>query len=114
MAHAGYGGATLAPVSGESAGLEDGRSVPESTNIASHPNPTAGMTTIEYLTTESGHTRLSIIDLRGVTLATLIDDDVAPGRNSVRFDASALPSGRYFILLETPSTRGMKVMQVER
>lgn len=76
------------------------------------PNPFNAMTLIDYELIENGQTRLTVMDMYGRNVATLVDGAIKPGRYAVSFDASTLPSGTYITILETPTIRMMRVMEV--
>ena len=78
------------------------------------PNPAGGMAEIEYEIVEEGRTRLAIVDLLGREVALLFDEEMAPGRYVVPFDASGLASGSYICMLRTPTERLSRVMVVKR
>jgi hypothetical protein len=80
---------------------------------APRPNPAVEITAINYETVEPGHTRLYITDMMGGRALTLLDEETTPGLNTVLFDASLLPSGSYFIILQTPSARAIQPLEVE-
>ncbi|MCA9785499.1 MAG: T9SS type A sorting domain-containing protein [Candidatus Cloacimonetes bacterium] len=70
---------------------------------ANTPNPFNPATLIHFSLEDAQHASLRIFDLRGRLVSSLLDGPQAPGAHSLRFDASALPSGTYLCLLETPS-----------
>ena len=76
------------------------------------PNPFNASTVIEYEVIENGHTRLFVMDLLGRTVSVLVDGVIEAGRYSVVFNASALPSGTYLYVLQTPTQRLLKLMEV--
>ncbi|MBI5645584.1 MAG: hypothetical protein HY962_01525 [Ignavibacteriae bacterium] len=78
------------------------------------PNPFNASTSIEYEVIERGATKLSVIDLLGRRVATLVDGPVEPGRHRVVFDASALASGSYALVLETPAHRRIRLIQLDK
>jgi hypothetical protein len=65
------------------------------------PNPANGVTEIEYSTREQGRVRLTITDLGGKVISTLVDENMEPGDYVVAFDASDLPTGVYVCRLIT-------------
>ncbi len=74
-----------------------GSPLPESYALyQNYPNPFNPGTTIRYALPAAAHVALSIHDILGQTVATLVDEDQAPGMHDVSFDASRLASGTYF------------------
>jgi len=65
-----------------------------------YPNPFNPSTTISYDLPVRARVKLVIYNLLGQEVATLVNDEQEPGRYSVNFDASGLPSGIYFYRLE--------------
>jgi len=70
-----------------------------------YPNPFNPTTAIPYTLDKAGQVRLTVFDVLGRTVATLVDDIQQTGLHSVRFDGSKLSSGVYFYTLETGSYR---------
>jgi len=70
--------------------------------LGNFPNPLTESTTIAYEVNERAPITLSIWNLTGNRVADLVDDMQAPGRYEHQFDASDLPSGTYFLRLQTP------------
>ncbi len=64
-----------------------------------YPNPFNPATTIHYTLPVSGFTTLRVFDLLGKEVAVLVNEKKDAGDYTVRFDASALPSGIYFYQL---------------
>jgi hypothetical protein len=81
--------------------------VPTSFSLAqNYPNPFNAGTTFEFTTARSGHAALTIIDLLGREVATVVDGELPAGRHTVRFEArvpdgqgTALASGTYLYRL---------------
>jgi hypothetical protein len=75
--------------------------------VQNHPNPFNPRTTIHFEIAETGPVRLTVHDLRGRRLATLVDEVRNAGPGDVVWEGlddrgRALSSGTYFIRLETP------------
>lgn len=90
-----------------SATLKVGRGArPESseaaTLIGNFPNPFPASTRIRYMLDEATPVTLSVWNLTGNRIAQLVDGVQEPGQHEVRFDAETLPSGTYFVRMETP------------
>ena len=67
---------------------------------APHPNPFNPVTTIRYGLAEEGLVRLTVYDVLGRRIAVLTDGIQTPGKHTVRFEASHLPSGLYFVIFD--------------
>lgn len=64
-----------------------------------YPNPFNPSTQITYFLPTSGGIKLSVYNLLGQEVATLVDIDQSIGQHSVTFDASRLASGTYLYVL---------------
>jgi hypothetical protein len=69
------------------------------------PNPFRSATTITFELGEAAPVRVSVWDVSGARVATLVDGTLPAGRHEARFAAGDLPSGVYFVQLVTPSAR---------
>ena len=67
------------------------------------PNPFNAQTVIRYELIEAGPTSLTVSDMLGRKVATLVDEMKDAGVYEARFDANAFASGIYFYYLSTPS-----------
>ena len=67
------------------------------------PNPFTGTTNIEYALPSDGPVRLEVYNSQGFPVATLADHAAKAGVYKIRWDASWLPSGVYFMRLFTKS-----------
>lgn len=72
------------------------------------PNPFNPRTALEFEIPEAGFTRLTIYDLSGRRVATLLDRHLKAGTQSIRFDGSQLASGVYLAVLEAAGARTMQ------
>jgi hypothetical protein len=64
-----------------------------------YPNPFNPRTSIGYRIQEEGFVSLKVYDLLGREVATLVNEEMRPGRYEQTFDASGLGSGVYFYRL---------------
>lgn len=60
-----------------------------------YPNPFNPSTTINFSVQQAGNVTMSVYNLLGQQVATLVDQKMQAGSHSVTFDASALSSGTY-------------------
>ncbi len=79
-----------------------------------NPNPTNGMIHIDIQTTETGRTQLQVMNLLGASVATISDGELKPGANSFDFNTAGLPSGSYFLLMQTPTARRLERIDVKK
>ncbi len=99
------------PVSVEDQGGELPTTIHLSQNF---PNPFNPVTTFEYTIDTRTQIKLSIYDVLGRRVATLVDAIQPASSYRVTFDASRLASGTYMYRLETPSkviTRSMVLLK---
>ena len=75
-----------------------------------YPNPFNPSTTIVYDVAKSGDVTLSVYNLLGQEVSTLVDGYQSAGRHTVSFDASHMASGTYFYILTSGSQRIVKKM----
>jgi hypothetical protein len=73
--------------------------------FASSPNPFNPATTLRFTLPASGHTTLTVYDLAGRAVATLLDRNLEIGAHVVPFDGSHLASGMYLAALESGNYR---------
>jgi parallel beta-helix repeat protein len=67
--------------------------------IQNYPNPFNAQTSIRYMLPEPGNVKLTIYDLLGRQVETVLDEYRRAGVHTVTFDASRLSSGVYFCRL---------------
>ena len=75
-----------------------------------YPNPFNPSTTIEFALDKTQHVTLSVYDLLGQEVRTLVDGVQPAARYSVSFDASDLASGAYLYALRTEEQTAVKTM----
>jgi hypothetical protein len=83
-------------------GVEDEVAVPEEYSLKqNYPNPFNPTTTIEYSLPEAGIVKVSIYNVLGQQITTLVNQFKSKGSHKVTFDAKNLPSGIYFYKMES-------------
>jgi hypothetical protein len=65
------------------------------------PNPFNPSTIISYQTAGAGQVRLTVYDILGRQVATLVDGIEQPGAHQIRFDGGGLSSGVYVYRIQT-------------
>ncbi|NOZ08927.1 MAG: T9SS type A sorting domain-containing protein [FCB group bacterium] len=81
----------------------DVRIIPDGFGLTSiYPNPFNPVTNITYSVPVETQLSLRIYDLEGKEVNALVNKTVAAGSYSIRWDGTSLPSGIYFVILETP------------
>ncbi|MEM8485969.1 MAG: choice-of-anchor D domain-containing protein [Bacteroidota bacterium] len=65
-----------------------------------YPNPFVSQTTIPYEVTQAQHILLEVYDMLGRHVATLVDEQQAPGAYAVALQSLSLASGVYFCRLK--------------
>jgi photosystem II stability/assembly factor-like uncharacterized protein len=85
--------------------------IPESFGLnQNYPNPFNPATNIEFRTAEFGFVRLTVFDILGREVTTLVNEKLASGEYEVSFDASNLTSGVYFYRLRAENYSAVKKM----
>jgi hypothetical protein len=79
-----------------------------------YPNPFNPTTTIEFSLQTTEHVTLSIFNLFGQKVATLVDERLTPGAYQVDFDARKLSSGIYFYTLQAGKLKTTKKMALAK
>jgi len=74
--------------------------IPNIFSLKSYPNPFNSSTTLEINLPVTGLTELSIYNILGQKIATLIDEQKSSGNYNIQFNANHLSSGVYFALLK--------------
>jgi hypothetical protein len=103
-------------------GIGDGQVKPVARLMQNAPNPFSNGTTILFQVPEpaQGETtpvRLSVFDLQGRLVRTLVDTALPPGDHAVQVSSEALgnvANGIYFYTLETGETRIVRKMMLAR
>jgi hypothetical protein len=75
-----------------------------------YPNPFNPSTTIKYSLSEDGFVKLSVYNLLGEEVTTLVNNEQKAGRYEVNFNAKELSSGIYMYRLESKNFLSIKKM----
>jgi photosystem II stability/assembly factor-like uncharacterized protein len=101
---AGFNGNILKTTSGGEpvAIINYNNNFPEKFSLSqNYPNPFNPATKIRFQISRSVFTKLTVFDILGREVSTLVNEQLNPGTYEVDWDASAYPSGVYFYRLET-------------
>ncbi len=79
-----------------------------------YPNPFNPSTTIEFELPEAALVTIRVYNLLGEHVATLTEGKRSAGTHRVKWDASGLTSGVYFIRLSTPRSTQLKKAMLMR
>jgi hypothetical protein len=81
--------------------VDENTSLPTTFSLAQNfPNPFNPTTTIRFVLPNAGKVKVTVYNLHGEEVRTLVDGEVAAGYHDVTFDGSDLASGIYFCRLE--------------
>jgi hypothetical protein len=75
-----------------------------------YPNPFNPSTTINYSLAKAGNVKLSVYDITGSKIVTIVNENKPAGSYRVQFNGSNLPSGIYFYKLEAGQFSQIKKM----
>ncbi len=67
------------------------------------PNPSTDEMNIEYTLAESGETTIQMVDCRGSVAKTLLQGNAERGAHSMQCSVRDIPSGKYLLVLQSPS-----------
>ena len=73
-------------------------------DISVMPNPTSGMTHVEFSLTERSDVRMEIVDITGRVIKTVYQQESPEGNYRVAFDVANLPNGLFILRLTTRET----------
>lgn len=95
-----------------STSIDDSKSEGPSDYILSqnYPNPFNPSTVISFEIPQLAQTNVTVYDLMGRKIATLLNDALVGGSHSITWNASGLSSGIYVVVLETPDFRSTRKM----
>ena len=105
--------ATLA-VSTATVGIDENSSIPDKFALhQNYPNPFNPSTNIKFDVAENSHVTITIFNLVGQKVSTLVNRSLDSGSytitwNGLANNANQLASGRYFYEMRTPSYQSIK------
>jgi len=76
------------------------------------PNPFSDETNIIFCTIEEGQTKLTLFDILGNEVFTYFDKNIPAGDYSVSIGAGTLQTGVYYYILNTPTQKVIKKLEV--
>ena len=97
---------------GERTSVESlGKEIPTEFSLAqNYPNPFNPSTAIEFSLTRTGQVTLTVYDMLGQKVRTLLEGIQPAGRHSVLFNGVGLASDTYIYVLQTEQHRAVKMM----
>jgi subtilisin-like proprotein convertase family protein len=85
--------------------------VPDKFSLSqNYPNPFNPVTNINYSLSKSGLVRITVFDILGKEIETLVNENLSPGTYSVTFNAGKYSSGIYFYRMKTEGFTDVKKM----
>lgn len=107
----GFGDSTLSNLVNTSTGISEGNQNPsEFVLYQNYPNPFNPSTTIKFYIPIQEFVKLSVYNLLGQEVQTLVSENKSKGSYEVAFNASNLPSGTYIYRLQAGSSVQTKKM----
>ena len=86
----------------------------EFTLSQNYPNPFNPSTVIDFTLRESTQVRLSVFDMLGREVRTLVDGNLSKGHHQVTFRADDLPSGSYLYRMVTSEFTSTRIMHLAK
>jgi hypothetical protein len=94
---------------------QNNSAVPQMFSLSqNYPNPFNPSTEIRFSIPAVSVVKLSIYDLLGQEVATLMNEQMQPGNYSVQWNASRMSSGLYFICLSAQTETGRPFLQTRK
>lgn len=78
------------------------------------PNPTTENVEVEVETIERGITEISLYDPAGFEVKKYLSRELPVGKQTLHFDMSGVVSGRYMLVLKTPSVQESAIIEIQR
>ena len=93
---------TLEPVIALDADDDDDDILPREFALhQNYPNPFNPQTTVTFVLPERASARLTVYNILGQTVASVLDEELVAGSHSVEIDGAGWPSGVYLYRFET-------------
>ena len=86
----------------------------DAVNLVHYPNPAYLATTIQYTLSAPADVQLSVYDMLGRRLSTLVHGSQAPGRHTVRFETADLVPGMYYLRFQGGTHQVTRAVTVVR
>ena len=94
-----------------SVSVDEERGVPDEFELSqNYPNPFNPETEIRFRVPTASHVTLTVYNVLGREVATLVNDQLAPGSYTAKFGSADLASGTYFYRLQSGNTVVTKKM----
>jgi len=82
--------------------------IPAEYSFSVYPNPFNPITTLEFALPRAGHVEISLYDLTGRLVETLMNKELPEGVHRISLDGSELPAGMYFVRMSSREFAGIK------
>jgi|GEM_PF-1419455 len=82
--------------------------------MQNYPNPFNSKTVIEYRVRERSHIEMTVVNLSGKVVTTLINREITPGRYETVWSPEYLSSGVYFVRLSAVNDAGRMVINTRK
>ena len=92
-------------------GIDEDQSIPHSFALSqNYPNPFNARTSIQFELLENSRVKLSVYDITGARVATLVNGDMEAGLHSINWDAEKVASGVYYYSLKANGEESARKM----
>ncbi|MBN2828782.1 MAG: T9SS type A sorting domain-containing protein, partial [Candidatus Cloacimonetes bacterium] len=86
--------------------------IPNVIDVNNYPNPFNPQTSIAYTLKNSGDVKLSVYNVKGQKVDTLVNERQTAGEHTIVWDATSNASGVYFLRLESGSNSVTRKMMM--
>jgi hypothetical protein len=91
---------------------EQVNNIPNVIDVSNYPNPFNPQTSIAYTLKNSGDVKLSVYNVKGQKVDTLVNERQTAGDHTIVWDAASNASGVYFLRLESGSSSVTRKMMM--